>query len=144
MELSAAENRNPAPMLTTALPPDGTAVVITDKAFYVALGQRLAERRKSLGLSQQQLAQSLGIAQQTLAHYEVGRLRIAAALIPPAAKALGMSIEELLGESVPAGKRGPTPKLQAQIARISSLPRSKQRMLMDMIEAALGSENEAA
>lgn len=120
-------------------------MVITDKAFYVAFGQRMAERRKSLGLSQQQLAQSLGIAQQTLAHYEVGRLRIAAALIQPAAKALGMSIESVLGESVLASKRGPTPKLLEQIARISSLPRSKQRMLMDMIEAALGSsENEAA
>lgn len=131
-------------MLTTPLRTPGTPVVITDKAFYVALGQRIAEQRKLVGLSQQQLAGKLGIAQQTLAHYEVGRLRVAAALLPPIAKTLGVSLEALLGEAVKPGKRGPTPKLQEQIARIGALPRSKQRMLMDMIEAALGSADSKA
>ncbi len=132
-------------MLTTTCTPTEVAVVVTDKAFYVALGQRIAERRKSLGFSQQHLAQTLGIAQQTLAHYEVGRLRVAAALLPPIAKTLGLSIEGLLGETTKTAKRGPTPKLQAQIARIGALPRGKQRMLMDMIDAALGSsESQAA
>jgi len=131
-------------MLTTTCTPTEAAVVVTDKAFYVALGQRIAERRKTLGFSQQQLAQTLGIAQQTLAHYEVGRLRVAAALLPPIGKTLGLSLEGLLGETAKTGKRGPAPKLQAQIARIGALPRGKQRMLMDMIDAALGSAGSEA
>ncbi|WP_368502016.1 helix-turn-helix transcriptional regulator [Photobacterium sp. 1_MG-2023] len=37
----------------------------------------MAQTRKALGLTQNQVAEQLGISQQTLAHYEVGRLRIA-------------------------------------------------------------------
>lgn len=127
--------------LVIALEP---AVVSTDKAFYAALGQRVAERRRTLGLTQQQLADTLDIAQQTLAHYEVGRLRIAVALLPRLSQVLRLSLEELLGEPVKAGKRGPTPRLQAQLDRIGSLPRGKQRMLLDMIDAALQSTDSQA
>ena len=119
-------------------------VVSTHKAFYAALGQRVAVQRKTLGLTQQQLADTLGIAQQTLAHYEVGRLRIAAALLPRLSQLLRMPLEELLGEPVKAGKRGPTPRLQAQLERIGSLPRGKQRMLLDMLDAALQSSDSQA
>lgn len=117
-----------------------SVMVSTDKTFYAALGQRIAEQRKRLGLTQQQLADTLGIAQQTLAHYEVGRLRVAAALLPQLSQELGLSLEELLGEST-KGKHGPAPRLQAQVARIGTLPRSKQRMLLDMIDAAIQSSS---
>ncbi|MCK9488184.1 MAG: helix-turn-helix transcriptional regulator [Xanthomonadales bacterium] len=120
------------------------AVVHTDKTFYAALGQRIAERRKAIGLTQQQLADALGLAQQTLAHYEVGRLRVAVALLPPLSRALGVSLEDLLGLPPKAGKRGPAPRLQAQIERIGALPRGKQRMLLDMIDAALHGANAQA
>lgn len=131
-------------MLNASFDTPDCVVVITDKKFYAALGQRIAERRKGLGLTQQQLADAIGIAQQTLAHYEVGRLRVAAALLPAFSKALGLSLDELLGEATKAGKRGPAPKLQAQIERIGALPRSKQRMLLDMLDAAINSANAQA
>lgn len=114
-------------------------MVVTDKQFYVALGQRIAERRRALGITQVQLAETLGIAQQTLAHYEVGRLRVAAALLLPFSEVLGLSLDELLGKTAKAGKRGPAPRLQEQIERIGALPRSKQRMLIDMLDAAINS-----
>ncbi|HHF3272563.1 MULTISPECIES: helix-turn-helix transcriptional regulator [Vibrio] len=44
-----------------------------DKQLYKELGQRIAQTRKALGLTQTQVAEQLGISQQTLAHYEVGR-----------------------------------------------------------------------
>lgn len=131
-------------MLSTTFDTPDFVVVITDKTFYAALGQRIAERRKTLGLTQQQLADTIGIAQQTLAHYEVGRLRVAAALLPAFSKTLGLSFDTLLGETTKASKRGPTPKLQEQIERIASLPRSKQRMLLDMLDAAINSANAQA
>ncbi len=144
MELYCPYNPEDDPMLDTPAISLHTAMVITDKAFYAAMGQRVAERRKALGLTQTQLAQTLGIAQQTLAHYEVGRLRIAAALLPPCAKVLDVSLDELYGHPPKAGKRGPTPKLQAQIERIGTLPRAKQRMLLDMLDAAINSNAQAA
>lgn len=130
-------------MLTASLNTPDFVMVVTDKKFYTALGQRIAERRKVVGLTQQQLAESLGIAQQTLAHYEVGRLRVAVALLPAFSKILGLSLDELLGAVTKAGKRGPASKLQEQIERIGSLPRSKQRMLIDMLDAAINSAQAA-
>ena len=109
----------------------------SDRSFYLALGRRIAEARKGQGLTQAQLAEQLGIAQQTLAHYESGRLRVAVAMVPPLARTLGMSIEELVGEQSSPAKQGPAPKLQQQMERIQRLPRAKQRFIMDIIETVL-------
>lgn len=66
----------------------GVAAVTPDeKVFYQTLGQRIAALRKEHGITKVQLAETLGIAQQTLAHYEVDRLRVAASLVPPLARA---------------------------------------------------------
>ena len=125
-------------MLAASSHSDYVTVAVTDKAFYVQLGQRLAAARKAQGLTQNQLAEALGIAQQTLAHYEGGKLRVAIALLPPLAQLLGVSVEELIGAPTKrAGKRGPTPKLQQQIARLSDLPHAKQRLIMEMLEGVL-------
>jgi transcriptional regulator with XRE-family HTH domain len=109
----------------------------SDRSFYLAFGQRIAEARRAQGSTQAQLAEQLGIAQQTLAHYESGRLRVAVAMLSPLARTLGMSIEELVGERPSSAKRGPAPKLQQQMERIQRLPRAKQRFIMDMIETVL-------
>ncbi|MGH8671734.1 MAG: hypothetical protein ACREUA_06825, partial [Burkholderiales bacterium] len=46
--------------------------------------------------------------------------------------------ETLLYYRDPAnGKRGPTPKFQKQLDRISRLPRTKQRGVMEMLDEAL-------
>ncbi len=110
-----------------------------DERFFKDLGARVAQLRKDQGLTQAQLAERLGIAQQTLAHYEVGRLRIAASMLPTLAQMLGTSVEELIGQA-PAranGKRGPTPKLQQQMERLSALPKPKQRAVMEVLESML-------
>jgi hypothetical protein len=51
---------------------------------------------------------------------------------------LGVSVEELLGlNTVVTPKRGPTPKLQQQLERLSRLPRAKQRFVSEMLETVL-------
>ena len=111
-----------------------TTVTPQDKRFYQDLGKRVAEFRKAQDLTQVQLADRLGISQQTLAHYEVGRLRIAVAMLPALAKELAVSVETLVGTPTPKSKRGPTPKLQRQIEQIQQLPRTKQRFVIEMLE----------
>ncbi len=65
-------------------------------------------------------------------------------LLPSMSELLGLSFEELLGEqALRAGKPGPTPRLQRQIERTGSLPRSRQRMLIDMLDAAISSTQAA-
>ena len=58
--------------------------------------------------------------------------------LPRLARTLGVSIETLIGEeqTTPA-KRGPAPKLQRHMERISQLPKTQQRFLLQMIETAL-------
>jgi transcriptional regulator with XRE-family HTH domain len=98
-----------------------------EQQFLKALGTRIAQLRKEQGLSQQSVADSLGVAQQTYAHYEVGRVRMSISLLPEVAQLFGVSTDDLLGlKSGAAGKRGPTPKLQQQIERLSHLPKAKR------------------
>ncbi|MBI2801054.1 MAG: helix-turn-helix transcriptional regulator [Gammaproteobacteria bacterium] len=101
------------------------------------LGQRIARLRKEHDLTQQQLANILGISQQTLAHYEVGRLRVAVAMLPTLAIALATTVEALCADTPRPTKRGPAPKLQQQMERISQLPRPKQRFVMEMLDTVL-------
>ena len=50
---------------------------------------------------------------------------------------LGVSLEALIGEAEKPAKRGPTPKLQRHLERISALPKPKQRAVMEVLEDVL-------
>jgi transcriptional regulator with XRE-family HTH domain len=118
-----------------------TSIAVKERAFYEQLGRRIADRRKALGITQVELAKTLGIAQQTMAHYEGGVSRIAVALLPPLARALKTTIEDVIGETGEvrrsASKRGPAPKLQQQLERLSALPKAKQRAVMQVLDSVL-------
>lgn len=127
-------------MLTTPRTrPTPMAVSDDERAFYVALGQRIATLRKAQGLTQVQLAEHLGVAQQTLAHYEAGRLRLLAGALPTLAERLSVGVEELIGYAPKRGaaRRGPAPKLQQQLQQVQSLPKAKQRMVTQLIDTVL-------
>jgi transcriptional regulator with XRE-family HTH domain len=119
------------------------AMAPTESAFYAQLGRRIADRRKTLGITQVQLAQTLGIAQQTMAHYEAGKVRFAAALLPVLAKTLDLGVEELIGLDTKGAthnapkKRGPVPKIQQQLERISALPKARQRVIDQVLDSML-------
>lgn len=108
-----------------------------DKRFFKEMGARIAQLRKEQNLTQQQLADELELSQQIIASYEIGRRRIPVSTLPRLARTLGVSIETLIGEEQTPAKRGPTPKLQRHMERISQLPKTQQRFLLQMIETAL-------
>ncbi|MBE5214921.1 helix-turn-helix domain-containing protein [Pectobacterium sp. A535-S3-A17] len=115
-----------------------------DETFFKELGTRIALARKAQQLTQQQLAEQLGIAQQTMAHYEGGRLKVSAALLPQLAQILSLSLDELLG--LPAtrqgSKRGPVSRLEQQIDVISRLPRAKQKLVSEILDNVIGKTEE--
>ncbi len=113
------------------------AMTQDSKKFFKELGVRVAALRKEQGLTQTQIAEMLGISQQLVASYEVGRRRIPVSALPTLARALAMPIETLLGVSNGTAKRGPTPKLQQQMARINQLPKAQQKFVMQMLETVL-------
>jgi transcriptional regulator with XRE-family HTH domain len=112
-------------------------MAIKGRKFLQDVGKRLEELRKAQNLTQAQLAQLLGISQQLVAFYEGGHQRIPIDLLPEVARLLGVQVEQLLGLSAGAARRGPTPKFQQQPERINRLPRSKQRFVMEMLDAVL-------
>ena len=115
------------------------AISTDERAFFTQLGARIAELRKALGITQIQMAQTLGVSQQTVNSYEVARRRIPVSALPVLAKLLTISTDELLGEPTKKtnGKRGPTSKLQQQMERVSRLPRSKQKFVIEMIDTVI-------
>ena len=129
------------PMTTITHPT--LAVNIKDESFFKDLGMRVAQARNERNITQVQLATTLGIAQQTLAHYEGGRLRLPASLLPALAQELQLSVEALLGQPSTAeaeAKRGPRPKLAQHMERISALPKTQQKFAMRMIETVLAQQ----
>ena len=118
------------------------AISQDERAFFAAMGSRIAQLRKDSHITQSQLAETLGVSQPTMNAYELGQRRVPVSALPTLAKALGVSLDELIGEPVGATKkRGPAPKLQQHMERISQLPKPRQRMVMEMLEAVLAQGN---
>ena len=113
-----------------------------DEQFFKELGARIAQARKDHGLTQNELAEQLGVAQQTLAHYEVGRARMPASMLPTVARLLTLSLDELMGQSVArrtvrGARRGPASRLQQQIDAVAQLPKTKQQFVSQMLDTVL-------
>jgi len=114
-------------------------VAITDdeRVFFIELGARITRLRKDQGTTQVQLAELLSVSQQTITAYESGRRRVPISHLPRLAKLLGTDIETLIGERAKPGKRGPAPKLQQQLERVSALPKAKQRVISEVLDSLL-------
>ena len=108
-----------------------------DELFFKQLGGRIATLRKELGLTQVQLAQILEISQQHMASFEAGRRKVSASSIPVLAQLFGITTDELLGTASKPGKRGPASKLQRQMEQIAQMPKAKQKLATDMLEAII-------
>ena len=105
--------------------------------FLTALGQRIAQLRKEHGLTQAQLAELLGISQQQVASFEAGRRRVPVSVLPTLASTLAVAVQDLVGTPTSTAKRGPTPKLQRQLERLSRLPKAKQKFVSEMLDTVL-------
>ncbi|MFZ1989314.1 MAG: helix-turn-helix domain-containing protein [Alphaproteobacteria bacterium] len=128
---------NAATVMPTSMPPE-------ERMFFQAMGERIAAARKASGMTQVQLAEEVGVAQQVIASYEVGRHRVPASVLPRLARALAISVQELVGEEPERPRRGPAPKLLQQVERIQRLPKSRQRFIMEMIDTVLQTTADAA
>lgn len=115
-------------------------MAIKHEAFFKEMGARIAQARKGRGMTQQALADALGVSQQTLAHYEVGRVGVGAAMLPRLSELLDLSFDEiLLGQPTVRlpGKRGPASRLEQQLDAIARLPKAEQRAVSTLLTAVL-------
>ncbi len=118
-----------------------TVMTQDEKDYFKVLGNRVAQLRRDQNLTQVQLAEALGISQQMVASYEVGRRRIPVSMLQSLAQALSVEIDGLLGDTAKArAKRGPAPVLARHMERISALPKTQQKFVIQVLESVLAQQ----
>ena len=133
--MSAASNRR----METIKLPDARAADDLDRA----LGNAIRLRRRSLGMTQEQLANACGISFQQVQKYENGVNRISAGNLVLFARALGVSVASLFDGTSDTEPRSPRPeelsfsRVDYQLARELALisDDSVKRQLLALIRA---------
>jgi transcriptional regulator with XRE-family HTH domain len=132
-------------MRTSLVPtPHGMAISDDERAFFIALGQRIAAQRKAQGITQVELAERLGISQQAMNSFEKGRRRVPVSLLPLIAQTLETTLDALVAhDATPVAaapkKRGPQKKIRQQLELIESLPLAKQRAIAQVLDSMIAS-----
>jgi transcriptional regulator with XRE-family HTH domain len=104
-----------------------------------SFGRRLAQIRKAKGLTQTELGSRIGVSQRIMHHYENKAEYPPAQKIIDLARALDMSVDELLG--VDKGSfdsyKNINPKLAKRLRLASNLPSHELKALSTFIDALL-------
>ena len=102
-------------------------------------GARLAKRRRAAGYSQRELAGEIGISARMIAYYETHTEPPPSYVLPPLAKALDVSLEELLGVK-PMKNEKAKPKrdrLWRRFKQVETLSPQDRRQIAQFIDMAL-------
>jgi transcriptional regulator with XRE-family HTH domain len=84
-----------------------------------------------------ELAESVDVQQSVLSEAERGDIRLHGALLVRLAKALKVSADEILGLKETKPERPVSGRLIRRVQQIEALPRSKQRVVLEMVDAFL-------
>ncbi len=107
----------------------------------VAVGERIRARRRSLKLSQSQLAEALGITFQQVQKYERGANRVSASMLVATAAVLRTSVAELVGEVGAAA--APDPGAAELLATFRGISRSEDRQALIAVARAFRTAEQA-
>jgi transcriptional regulator with XRE-family HTH domain len=105
------------------------------------LGKRLASFRKERGYTQMELAEKIGIPHRLISDYERGRLHISDEMLARFSIALEVSADSILGLAENGHEDiKPSLRIIRRVSRIESLPSSKQKALLQIIDGFLRSQ----
>jgi transcriptional regulator with XRE-family HTH domain len=105
---------------------------------------RLRKLREASGLSLRELARQINEQPTNLSYWERSGQLPRSDVLAPLARALGVSVEELLGQ--PKQRRGGAPagKLGQVFEAVSRLPRRQQQKILEVVEALVSQQNKSA
>ena len=103
----------------------------------MAAKSRLRELREAAGLSVRELARQIGEQHTNVLYWEQSGNLPRSNVLLPMAKALGVTVHDLLGE--PKAKRSVTPggRLGQVFEQVAKLPRRQQQKVIEMAEGFL-------
>ncbi|EKD28616.1 MAG: XRE family transcriptional regulator [uncultured bacterium] len=95
-------------------------------------GKRLAQLRKSSGLTQTVFGKKIGVSQRVIAYYECETNNPPASLLPKIAKALDVSIDDLF--SVKDENEKSNNKVWKKLRKVEKLQPDEQKMIINLID----------
>jgi transcriptional regulator with XRE-family HTH domain len=104
-------------------------------------GQRLARLRQQRAWSQAELARRLGTSRGMVAYYESCAKNPTIEFVEKVAHAFDIPASELLDAGTAHKKRGPASRLEQLTEQLTKLPKTQQRLVIQMLEGALRQQN---
>jgi len=92
--------------------------------------------RTAAGLSLREFARQIDEQPSNVSFWETSGKLPKSAVLLPMAKALGVSVEELLGEKPPR-RNAPAGRARQTFEDVSKLPRSRQKKILDVVDALI-------
>ncbi len=105
-------------------------------------GVRMARLRKVAGYTQRSLAEEIDVSHRMVAYYEGETERAPAHLLPEIARALGVTVDQLLGSApVSLRKRPRNQRLMRKLLMVEHLSPRARRAVIDHIDALWSKEH---
>jgi transcriptional regulator with XRE-family HTH domain len=106
---------------------------------------RLVALRKAAGLSQAELAKLVRISPKSIGYWETSSVPPRSDILPLLAKALGVRVEDILGDQPVEPRRpGPVGKLQRIFEQAVALPRRQQDLVAKFVATLIEQHKKAS
>ena len=103
-------------------------------ALLMAAKSNLRKLREAAGLSVREVARQIGESHTNVSYWERSGQIPRSDVLARLAKALGVTVEELLGEARPKRAASPGGRARQLFEAISKLPRRQQEKILDILE----------
>jgi transcriptional regulator with XRE-family HTH domain len=99
------------------------------------VGQKIAEYRKSKGLTQIEMAEAVGISRDVLASYEIGKAHLNEEMVIRLSLFLKVPSDDLLGLKSPSQSTAPSNlRLMKRFWQIEKLPEHKKKAILKTLD----------
>ncbi len=106
----------------------------------MATKSRLRFFREASGLTMRELARQIGEDHSNIRYWETTGKIPRSDVLTPMAKALGVTVEELLGQAKPSRVTGPGGRARQLFEAVSRLPRRQQQKIVEVVEALVAQQ----
>lgn len=100
----------------------------------------LRKLREASGLSLREVARRIGVEPSNVSYWETSGNLPRSNVLLPMAKALGVSVEEILGEPERPGAVKPGGRLGDIVEQISRMPRRQRERVVGIVETVIAGE----
>lgn len=100
----------------------------------MAAKSKLRKLREATGLSVRQLAREIDESHTNVSYWERSGQIPRSDVLVPISKALGVTVDELLGETAPRRAMSPAGKMRQLFEAASKLPRGQQQKILAILE----------